>query len=53
MAMIHDFGILTGKGHNQPQLAKILKPAFGNYALVPIFAVLFAEKAPKKAKKEV
>jgi hypothetical protein len=42
--MIHDFGILSGKGHNQPQLAKILKPAFGNYALVPIFAVLFEER---------
>jgi hypothetical protein len=23
---------------------KILKPAFGNYSLVPIFAVLFAER---------
>jgi hypothetical protein len=27
-----------------PDFPKILKPTFGNYPLVPIFAVLFAER---------
>jgi hypothetical protein len=32
------------RGALSPHFPKILKPTFGNYPLVPIFAVLFAER---------
>lgn len=39
------FRNINRNSHDSPlQLAKILKPAFGNYTLVSIFAVLFEER---------
>jgi hypothetical protein len=43
-AMIHDFErnvLMTLRA--EAQILKILKSKLGNYTLVPIFAVLFAE----------
>jgi len=44
VTMIQDFGILYEIAASALRMLKILKPAFGNYALVSIFAVLFEER---------
>jgi hypothetical protein len=52
-AMIRDFDISRETGRRRAISAKIFEPAFGNYPLVPIFAVLFEERRGKVLKNSI
>jgi len=51
--MIRDFRNISREAQEMGPEVKILKPTFGNYPLVPIFAVLFEERGLKVLKNSI